>query len=181
MVEKRDSYLFTSFLFSGFSPCDFGLFPKIKIALKGKCFDIISSIVTEQLKAHPKKKVFQKCFETWNQSWDKCFATQEILWRKLTLMWCKRSTLSAILLFAAFFFIISCIIPKDVPIHILMCTHYWHNILHIRVLMRLKYNIQRLEEINEWEVLNYYETMLIWWFETKHSIFWHGFQYSEPK
>jgi [histone H3]-lysine36 N-dimethyltransferase SETMAR len=60
------------------APCDFWLFPKIKSVLKGKRFDTISDIeraTTEQLKTLP-KEAFQKCFQSWNQRWDKCITSQ---------------------------------------------------------------------------------------------------------
>lgn len=61
------------------APCDFWLFPKMKTVLKGKRFDTIPDIeraTTEQLKALP-KEAFQKCFQSWNQRWAKCIASQE--------------------------------------------------------------------------------------------------------
>jgi len=56
------------------APCDFFLFPKIKITLKGRRFtsiDDIKSASLKDLQAIPKIE-FQKCFEDWKKRWHKC-------------------------------------------------------------------------------------------------------------
>ena len=49
------------------APCDFWMFPKLKMALKGKRFDDIETIqsnATRELKAIP-KSAFEDCFKMW--------------------------------------------------------------------------------------------------------------------
>ena len=51
------------------APCDFWLFPKLRISLKGQRFDdktTVENIATSVLKAVPKSE-FQDCFEKWKQ------------------------------------------------------------------------------------------------------------------
>jgi transposase len=54
--------------------CDFWLFPKIKMTMKGKYFESILDIeaaTTVQLKTLMKED-FQNCFSKWQERWDKC-------------------------------------------------------------------------------------------------------------
>ena len=54
------------------APCDFWMFPKLKMALKGKRFDDIKTIqskTTRELKASP-KSVFEGCFKMWKHRWE---------------------------------------------------------------------------------------------------------------
>ena len=56
------------------APCDFWLFPKVKMTMKGKRFESIQDIVTAmtaQLKALIKED-FQNYFRKWQERWDKC-------------------------------------------------------------------------------------------------------------
>ena len=56
------------------APCDFWLFPKVKMTMKGKRFESIQGIeaaVTAQLKTLTKED-FQNCFRKWQERWDKC-------------------------------------------------------------------------------------------------------------
>jgi hypothetical protein len=56
------------------APCDFWLFPKLKIPLKGKRFESREDIIrneTDQLNMIP-KEAFQKCFQQWQAHWKKC-------------------------------------------------------------------------------------------------------------
>ena len=56
------------------APCDFWLFPKVKMTMKGKCFESIQdneAATTAQLKTLTKKD-FQNCFRKWQERWDKC-------------------------------------------------------------------------------------------------------------
>ena len=55
------------------APCDFWMFPKLKMALKGKRFDDIETIqsnATRELKAIPKRES-QDCFEKWKHLWNR--------------------------------------------------------------------------------------------------------------
>ena len=55
------------------APCDFFLFPKIKITLKGRRFTAIGdikSVSLKELKTIPKTE-FEKCFEDWKKRWHK--------------------------------------------------------------------------------------------------------------
>jgi len=56
------------------APCDFWLFPKVKMTMKGKRFESIQDIkaaTTAQLKTLTKED-FQNCFRKWQERWDKC-------------------------------------------------------------------------------------------------------------
>ena len=53
--------------------CSFWMFPKLKIALKGKRFDDIETIqsnATRELKAIP-KSAFENCFKMWKHRWER--------------------------------------------------------------------------------------------------------------
>ena len=54
--------------------CDFWLFPKLKIPLKGKRFESREDITrnaTDLMNMIP-QEAFQKCFQQWQDSWKKC-------------------------------------------------------------------------------------------------------------
>ena len=54
------------------APCDFWMFPKLKMALKGKRFgdiETIQSNATRELKAIP-KSAFEDCFKMWKHRWE---------------------------------------------------------------------------------------------------------------
>jgi len=56
------------------APCNFWLFPKVKMTMKGKRFESIQDIeaaTTVQLKTFTKQD-FQNCFRKWQERWDKC-------------------------------------------------------------------------------------------------------------
>jgi hypothetical protein len=58
--------------------CDFWLFVKLKLPLKGRRFQTANEIkenATRQLMAIPKKG-FSDCFEKWKKRWDKCVRSQ---------------------------------------------------------------------------------------------------------
>ncbi|PNF42588.1 hypothetical protein B7P43_G03094, partial [Cryptotermes secundus] len=60
------------------APCDFFLFPKMKIKLKGRRFDTAEEI---QAETHTvldtlTKKDFQDAFEEWQKRWDRCMRSQ---------------------------------------------------------------------------------------------------------
>jgi len=60
------------------APCDFWLFLKLKLPLKGRRFQSAKEIkenATRQLMAIPKKD-FSDCFEKWKERWDKCVRSQ---------------------------------------------------------------------------------------------------------
>ena len=54
------------------APCDFWMFLKLKMALKGKRFDEVETIqsnATRELKAIP-KSAFEDCFKMWKHRWE---------------------------------------------------------------------------------------------------------------
>jgi len=56
------------------APCDFWLFPKVQMTMKGKDFESIQDIeaaMTVQLKTLTNED-FQNCFRKWQERWDKC-------------------------------------------------------------------------------------------------------------
>ena len=56
------------------APCDFWLFPHLKMHLKGTRFESWDDIIrntTAKLYSIP-KEAFQKCFEQWRNRWQKC-------------------------------------------------------------------------------------------------------------
>ena len=60
------------------NPCNFFLFPKLKVCLKGRHFGTVENIekvVTDQLKAIPVSD-FQRCYEEWEQRLRQCVASQ---------------------------------------------------------------------------------------------------------
>jgi len=60
------------------APCDFWLFPKVKMTMKGKRFESIQDIeaaTTAQLKTLTKED-FQNCFRKWQERWDKCVRSE---------------------------------------------------------------------------------------------------------
>lgn len=59
------------------APCDFFLFPKLKLPLRGKHFETIEVIKEnskKELKAIP-KSAFQKCYDDWKKRWHMCIAS----------------------------------------------------------------------------------------------------------
>jgi hypothetical protein len=60
--------------FPDMAPCDFWLFPKLKMPLKGTRFESREDIkqnATAWLITIP-KDAFQKCFQQWWKRWEKC-------------------------------------------------------------------------------------------------------------
>jgi len=58
--------------------CDFWLFPKVKMTMKGKCFELIQDIeaaTTVELKTFTKED-FQNYFRKWQERWDKCVQSE---------------------------------------------------------------------------------------------------------
>jgi len=69
---------FLSFISPDMAPCDFGLFPQLKTALKGKKFqdtDAIKKNATSTLNTIPKDSL-QKCFQQWQDRWKQCVSSQ---------------------------------------------------------------------------------------------------------
>jgi hypothetical protein len=78
LAKKFDNEFGQSTIFARFGPCDFWLYPKLKIALKGHRFSDIADIqehATTILKNIPGKE-FQKCFEQWKHRLTKCTGAQ---------------------------------------------------------------------------------------------------------
>jgi len=60
------------------APADFFLFPKLKSTLKGRRFDTFDEIQknsTKELFAIP-KEAFQKAFQSWQERWERCAASE---------------------------------------------------------------------------------------------------------
>ena len=60
------------------APCDYWLFPHLKMQLKGTRFesqdDIIQNMMAKLYSI--RKEAFQKCFEQWQNCWEKCVLSQ---------------------------------------------------------------------------------------------------------
>ena len=71
------------------APCDFWLFPKFKMTMKGKSFESIQdveAVTTVQLKTLTKED-FQNCFRMWQEWWDKCVRSKRgVFWGGLLTM-----------------------------------------------------------------------------------------------
>ena len=59
------------------APCDFWLFPKLKMPLKGTRFESREDIMTNATAALMaiRKDDFKKCFQQWHDRWEKCIRT----------------------------------------------------------------------------------------------------------
>jgi len=60
------------------APCNFWLFPKVKMTMKGKRFESIQDIMlatTAQLRTLTKENL-QNCFRKWQERWDKCVQSE---------------------------------------------------------------------------------------------------------
>jgi hypothetical protein len=59
-------------------PCDFALFPKLKIKLKGQSFDTVSDIQRElqAVLESIKENDFHGASEVWKKQWDRCIHSQ---------------------------------------------------------------------------------------------------------
>jgi transposase len=60
------------------APCDFFLFPKMKLQLRGRRFDRLEDIHLESQTALAKSRDqgFQHAFQQWQRRWDRCVAAQ---------------------------------------------------------------------------------------------------------
>jgi hypothetical protein len=56
------------------APCDFFLFPKMKVKLKGRRFDIIEEIQAESQRVLDtlRDNYFQETSQKWRRRWDRC-------------------------------------------------------------------------------------------------------------
>jgi hypothetical protein len=56
------------------APCDFFLFPKMKLKLKGRQFDTTEVIQAESQRVLDAltEKDFQEAFQKWGRRWDRC-------------------------------------------------------------------------------------------------------------
>jgi len=56
------------------APCDFFLFPKMKLKLKGRRSDSTEKIQTElqDMTKTLMRNDFQQCFQSWKSCWDHC-------------------------------------------------------------------------------------------------------------
>jgi transposase len=63
---------------SDLAPCDFFLFPKMKIKLKEQRFDVVEEIQAESQKVLKTltQKDFQDSFRSWQNRWDCCVRSQ---------------------------------------------------------------------------------------------------------
>jgi histone-lysine N-methyltransferase SETMAR len=59
-------------------PCDFALFPKLKMKLKGRRFETVSDIHRESQAVLDsiKENGFHGAFEAWEKGWDRCIRYQ---------------------------------------------------------------------------------------------------------
>jgi hypothetical protein len=60
------------------APCEFALFPKLKLKLKGRCFETVSDIQRESQAVLDsiKENDFHGAFEAWKKRWDCCIRSQ---------------------------------------------------------------------------------------------------------
>jgi transposase len=60
------------------APYDFFLFPKMKLQLKGRCFDRLEEIQQESQKVLGtlREQDFQHAFQQWQQCWNRCVDAQ---------------------------------------------------------------------------------------------------------
>ena len=60
------------------APCDFFLFPKMKLQLKGRRFDTVEEIQRESqnVLGRLREQDFQHAFQQWQRRWDRCVAAQ---------------------------------------------------------------------------------------------------------
>jgi hypothetical protein len=60
------------------APCDFALFPKLKIKRKGRRFETVPDIQRESQAVLDsiKKSDFHGDFEAWKKGWDRCIRSQ---------------------------------------------------------------------------------------------------------
>jgi len=69
------------------APCDFFLFPKLKLPLRGKRFETVEAVkenALKELKAIP-ISAYEKCFEDWSKRWHMCIASDYFEGDKINL------------------------------------------------------------------------------------------------
>jgi len=67
-----------STLFSGLSPADFFLFPKLKSTLKGRRFQTVEEIqqnAIRELRAIT-ESAFREAFQQWKKRWERCIGSR---------------------------------------------------------------------------------------------------------
>jgi hypothetical protein len=78
LSDKKIAVCLLSPYSTDLAPCDFYLFPKLTLTMKGKRFASIAEIeaaTTTRLKGLTKDD-FQVCFKKWQERWNKCVASQ---------------------------------------------------------------------------------------------------------
>jgi hypothetical protein len=81
------------------APCDFFLFPKMKLKLKGRRFDSIeeNQATLQRVLDTLTDKEFQEGFGPGRRGWDRCFALPQLLYRwrhQSGIFWIPPSTLA---------------------------------------------------------------------------------------
>jgi hypothetical protein len=68
------------------APCDFALFPKLKMELKGRRLETMSDIQRESQAVIDtiKENDFHGAFEAWGKRWDRCIRSQEAILKETT-------------------------------------------------------------------------------------------------
>ncbi|PNF19075.1 hypothetical protein B7P43_G11296, partial [Cryptotermes secundus] len=79
-ANSNPNFLNTALYSPDMVPCDFWLFPKLKMPLKGTRFesreDIMRNVMT--LLITIPKDAFKKCFQQWRKRWEKCVSYQGV-------------------------------------------------------------------------------------------------------
>jgi hypothetical protein len=73
LASDYESFLF-KVITGDLAPCDFFLFPKMKLKLKGRRFDTTEEIQAESQRVLDTltEKDFQEAFHQWRRRWDRC-------------------------------------------------------------------------------------------------------------
>jgi len=60
-----------------FAPCDFFLFPKCKLVVRGQHLGNVKTIKSETISLLKglREEEFQGCFQQWKRRWDKCIVS----------------------------------------------------------------------------------------------------------
>lgn len=77
------------------APCDFFLFPKLKLKLKGHRFQMVEDIQAESQAVLNMlgENDYQGCFQTWQHCWNHCQASKQDYFEVDGNHWCFRYTL----------------------------------------------------------------------------------------
>ena len=59
------------------APCDFYLFPKLKIVMKGQCYNDVDAIKrkTDDKLRRISRESFKQCMQAWVKRWDHCISS----------------------------------------------------------------------------------------------------------